>query len=247
MISRSFLGLAVGLMAGLPNAAWSGDDLAESVARLHEEAMGGASQIRAVNGLYLEGYHEVEGNRISFRSWHGFPGKSRVETELSPGEMLVEGVDGLSPWQLRIVDGEERPAPLSPAEARAIMAEADFWGPLIGWSEKRTRLTWLGHATVEGRAVVELVVAGPRGETERHSLDAETFLLARKLRQRPIGGRIAEVETVYQEYKPVEGVPVARKALTIIDGRTTILSTIVRAEIRESLPDEMFAPPIPRT
>ena len=245
MICRRFLSLlACAGTATLAAPSTMAADRADDLARIHVEAIGGRKRIAALSSLRATGHVTAGGKRVRFTLTAARPNRVRIETE-SGGRTLVQATDGVeAPWEFDTGTWPPRYVPMPEATARTFMADAEFDDPLVSGASRGYTLEYAGSTEVDGRTLLRVLVTRKLRETISIYLDADTYLIAVRVEERPsAGGRTLNIVTRFESYRPVDGVLMPHHITTSIDGRITQQTVIDLIDGNPELSAESFTRP----
>lgn len=209
---QPWISLALSLLFFAPFAGAA--DRATEIARIHVEALGGASAIRALASMRMTGDVLARGTRVPFTLLVARPNRVRMETRF-PDRVVIQASDGESPpW-------ESDPAgqrAMSAAAAERFLADAEFDDPLVQARERGADLEFAGETEVRGRKLLRLLVSRSLTENVFILVDPATYLLAFRVQELTRTGRRVEVVTRYDDFRPVAGVLVAHEITLFVDG-----------------------------
>jgi hypothetical protein len=175
------------------------------------------------------------------------PRKLRVEvylTVLGRDHRTVQILNGNRGWVAR--NDEVQPMSKEQLEEEQEHLHAGAVSHLIDLRDKRYRLSSLGEGTVYGREAVGVRVRHKGRRDVNLYFDKATGLLLRTeclVKDLDSGGRELVVETLYDDYRPVEGVQVAHRFIIRRDGRLYVQSQAVEVKVGEKPDDRLFARP----
>jgi hypothetical protein len=159
--------------------------------------------------------------------------------------VIIDIVNGSKGWQTSVYDGmPEGTAVRSDAGQRdAVKWQVLSWGVFVPLTPTlpgvKARL--LGESKVEGRAV--LGVGTDRG-TERLYYDKETSRLVRHEVEVKTKDKKREVMAItFDDYRNVDGVPVARKQIAKRDGKVVMEMEVVEFKPADMLDPKLFEKP----
>jgi hypothetical protein len=175
------------------------------------------------------------------------PRKLRVEVNLMiPGRdyKSVQVLNGNRGWmaqndQVRPLSGEE-------LEEEKEHLYAGVVSHLVALRDRRYQTSSLGEGNVRGRGAVGMRVRRKGHRDVNLYFDKATGLLLRTeclAKDLESGGREFVVETLYDDYRPVDGVQVAHRFTIRRDGRLYVQSQAVEVKVAEKLDDRLFAKP----
>jgi hypothetical protein len=244
MIRRRFLPTLVLAGVAAIGAPASADERADDLARIHVEAIGGRKRIKALSSMRATGNVVAGGKRVRFTLLAERPNRVRIETE-SGGRTLVQATDGVEPpWEFDTGSWPPRYMSMAETTARTFMADAEFDDPLIVGAARGYTLEYAGSTVVDGRTLLRVLVTRKLRETVSLYLDADTYLIALRVEERPSpGGRALNIVTRYESYRPVDGVLLPHHITTSIDGRVTQQTVIDQIEGNPRLTRETFGRP----
>lgn len=233
VLGTLWLGAALGTVA----AAGLADDLA----RVHLEAMGGREAQAALHSLNATGVTRINGQDLPFVLYAARPRSLRIET-LGETGMLVRGFDGVhAPWQRRTLFGP--PDRLAPGTAEDFVAEAEFDNLLYDAEPRGIVLEDAGAAEVDGRRCLRVLATVRLTEAYTLYLDETTMLVVRRDQRKRQRGKTVVVETYYSDYRPVAGVMMPFLIRQQIAGRVLTETQVKEITPNPAIPMRFFSPP----
>jgi hypothetical protein len=181
-----------------------GQTAAELVAK-NLEARGGVAQIKAIKTLHTTGKMQQGGFVAQIDQVAMAPNLTRDSFTIQ-GMSAINSYDGSSGWKISPFEGRKDPEMLGEQELRDISEEADFYGPLVDYSNKDNRVEYMGHDTVEGDDAYRLKVTLANGDIIYYYLDPDTYLEIRTDKLEFVRGGVRETVTNLGSYKKVAGV-----------------------------------------
>jgi hypothetical protein len=234
---------SLALMAALPAALAAPGQTEADILRIHHEALGGTAAIASLRALRAEGVTKLESGEVEFTLWAARPAKVRLESRLGRNSM-VQAYDGVTAaWGM---PAGGAPALMSKGEAREFIAGAEFDGPLIDPSAKGYAVTYAGEAEVEGRRCLHLMLAARDLELIELMVDAETYMVLKRVSARPEIPDAGNLETFFSDYRPVGGVMMPLRVMTFEGERLITDTRIERIMPLAALPDSLFEMPVGR-
>lgn len=194
--------LSVVLLTGVVVAA---DMSLEELLAAHFEAQGGVKNLKAVETARLSGNMMMQpGMELPFTMIFSRPQKMRMEFTMQ-GMTAVQAYDGETAWAIMPFMGKTDPEVMAEDQAKNVIEQADFDGPLMDWQEKGHQVELIGLAETEGTEAYKLKVALANGDVRFHYLDAEYFLTIMQEGKTTMQGEEIEFETLLSDYKEVGG------------------------------------------
>ena len=172
------------------------------------------------------------------------PAMTRLEIPFK-GESAVQVYDGTNGWKLRPYLGRREVEPYNSTELKLAASQQQLDGALINYAAKGTRVALGGAELVEGHAAYKLTLTLKTGEVRHLWIDAQTFLdLKIDSAPRQWDGKLRQVSTYFRDYKPVQGLLIAHRLETTVDGvRGSENIYVNQVALNPALPDDRFARP----
>lgn len=233
-------------LASLSLAATPAERAAD-IARIHVEAMGGASRVAALKAFSAQGSVVAGGETARFTLTAARPNRLRLEVR-TPTRTLVQATDGAAPpWQSDSTQADGAPSPMPPDLAKTFLADAQFDDPLVTGNAPGNRIEFAGEADVEGRKLLRLLVTRDLNHAFHLLVDPQTYFIVMRV-DRPVGadGRRGSIITSYGDFRPVAGVIVAHRIRVLVDGRLAQDAQLETIEANPRLPSDHFRAPTSR-
>jgi hypothetical protein len=146
------------------------------------------------------------------------PFKSRLEIAFQ-GDTAVQVYDGTAGWKLRPFLGRRQVEPFSAEELKAASEQQALDGPLVDYAAKGTQVALEGSEMVEGSNAYKLKLTLKNGDVRHLWIDAQTFLDVKiDAAPRRVDGKLRTVVTYFRDYKPVDGLQIAHRLETAVEG-----------------------------
>jgi len=244
-----FLGLLVGLCAAGPLT--SQPAVAQTAAELiakNIEAKGGLAAIKAISSLRKTGKLETQGFALVIMLRSDQKPENLVRQSISiEGMTQVQAYDGTEGWQINPFQGRRDPERMADDDTRSLVEGADFYGPLVNYEKKGSKVEYVGHTTVDGDDALRLKVTLKNGDLLNYFLDPDTYLEIRVERQLFIRGSVHESYINLGSYKKVNGVyfPFSAESGSPRNPGPGDKVTFTRIEANVEIPDAEFKMPAP--
>jgi outer membrane lipoprotein-sorting protein len=178
---------------------------AEELVAKNIQAKGGIEKIKAINTVSMSGKIYIQGVTADVTQLQKRPDMLRQSFTLQ-GMTQVQAHDSSSTWQIQPFMGKKDPELMGEDDARDLIEQADFDGPLVDYQKKGNKLEYLGHDTVDGDDAYKLKVTLKNGDIIYYYLDPDTYLEVKREVQQFIRGSVRESEQELGSYKQVGGV-----------------------------------------
>jgi outer membrane lipoprotein-sorting protein len=170
------------------------------------------------------------------------PTMTRLEISFQ-GQTAVQVFDGANGWKLRPYLGRKEVEPFSQDELKSAASQQELDGPLFNYAAKGTAVTVEGGELVDGRGAYKLKLALKNGDVRHLWVDAQTFLdMKIDGAPRRMDGKFRNVVTYFRDYKPVNGLLIAHRLETTVEGEPgTQRIFIEKVLLNPMLGDSRFA------
>jgi outer membrane lipoprotein-sorting protein len=240
MIRKTFAWL---LVAGLTGAAaWA--QTADEIIEKHLQAMGGKEKLKAVQTERISGKMVMgQGMEAPFTMEMARPNKMRIEFTIQ-GMTGIQAFDGKTGWAVMPFMGKTEPEAMPAEDVKRMEEQADIDGLLLDYKEKGRQVEYVGKEDLEGTPVHKLKVTQKNGDVVFVYIDAEQFLQLKQAGKTKIRGQEVESETLFGDFKPVEGLVVPHSIEQKAEGMPGgMVMTISKVEINPGVADSRFAMP----
>jgi hypothetical protein len=175
------------------------------------------------------------------------PDRFRVKIESKAGDQtftFIRVINGDKIWMKLGADVQEVKDKDELAEAREEMhiGQVQSLAPLMG---KDYEFTLLGEIKVEGKPAVGIRVShkGRRDVNLYFDKDASLLVKSEAVVKDPMAGKEVTQESIYSDYKEVQGVQRAWKVVINRDGKRYVDGEVTEIELHEKLDDAAFSKP----
>ena len=202
---RPICGLLLALSVAVPAAAQTADEvIAKNIA-----AKGGLEKLKGVKSARLTGRMTIgPGIEAPIVLELKRPNMTRLDITVQ-GIVGSQAYDGSKGWMLMPFTGSKVPQELAADELKLAEEQADLDGPLVDYKAKGHTVELLGKDKVEGADAYKLKLTLKNGTVRTIFIDAEHFLEVREEARRTIRGSEMDLETIYGDYKAVDGMMMA--------------------------------------
>lgn len=235
--------LAVGAVAVLVPRLGSDRGEIDALVAKNVAARGGEAAWRAVTALRLTGAMDIgQGLQVPYVLEQQRPDRMCLSFTFD-GADAVQCVDGGSGWTIAPYRGITEPRPMTADELREVADLADPYGLLFDYRRRGHDLALVGPASIAGRDAVELEVTLPAGAVRWVYLDAETGLELQMDAVRTVNGHDQKVSTAFQDWVTSDGLTIARRQETRIEGGAPHALTVTSVHVNPELDPERFRIP----
>ncbi len=244
---RKFTSVLAALVVGataVPAQTAPAPKTADEIVARYVKTIGGLEKIEAVKTLKKTGRYLGGG---------GFEAKiveDNKRPDLVRQEFIVQGMvgvtawDGKSGWKIEPFQGKKDVEPLGEEEMKAILEDADFDGPLVGYKEKGNTIELAGSEPVEGTDAWKLKVTLKNGDVQWFFMDTDYFVPIKIEKTRIVRGAPRESEIAIGDYKEVAGVYYPHSLEQGPKGSSNKAKVVYdRIEANVPIDDGLFRPP----
>lgn len=198
---RPLIGLLLALSVTAPAAAQTVDEIiAKNIA-----AKGGLARIQGVKSVRMTGRMTIgPGIEAPMVLEMKRPGSHRMDITVQ-GMVGTQAFDGAKGWMLMPFAGSKVPQEMTADDLKLAEEQADMDGPLVDYKKKGHSVELLGKEKIEGADAYKLKITFKNGTVRTTYIDAEHFLEVKDEARRTIRGTEMDLETIYGDYKEVDG------------------------------------------
>jgi hypothetical protein len=243
---------AITLWLGMSSAARADDqkELNDLIAKA-VKAHGGADSIAKSKAVVMKGkgkFYGLNEDGIAYTGTWSIQEPDRIRVEIE-GEFMgqkfkfINGLDKDKGWTLmdeKVQDSSKEQV----AETRETMHSGRM-ARLIGVNDKDCKLSAIGDSKVNDRPVVGVRIECKGYQDVSLFIDKETHQLVkmeRRAKDVEMNKEFTE-ETLYSDFKKVDGVLVSHKQVIKRDGKLYVENETVEFEIKDKLDDTLFKKP----
>ncbi len=183
----------------------------------HFYKAGNFEKLRQVNSLIMTG-SIVQQDLMPVKIIRVRPDKYLMEFDVAD-MTAFQAYDGQTAWMTAPWTGNAAAQIMPPERLKDLKNRADMDGPLVNWKDKGHILELVGKDTLEGVLVYKIKTTRNDGGIEYNFIDAEGFMLRKRISFRMAGGKEVTVENYYRDYRNVDGIPFAFTVETNNAGR----------------------------
>jgi len=218
---------------------------AEELVAKNIAAKGGMANIKSITSKRTVGKLETQGNVLQIgadqkpefmvRQWATVQNLTRV--------LAYDGSEG---WKINPFEGRRDPERMGEEDTRDLFENYDFYGPLVDYQQKGSRVEYIGHASVDGDDALLLKVSLKNGDVIKYFLDPDTYLEIRAERMMFIRGKVRETFANLGSYKKVNDVyfPFSIEQGSPGNPANDSKITISKIEVNIPMPDSEFKIPV---
>ena len=213
----------------------------ESVLQRYTKAYGGFRDVDALSSVSVEGTILQNGQTFDFLMRKKRPHSMRYRLS-NEYNSIITGYDGSQGW-IRTKNNQEVSIDLIDQEAlRKIRYQSRFDSPLFYHLQKSEyQIELIKRISLDERSVLVLEVIEYDSEASRYYLDLETAHIVR-VDHLGADGELS-IQTLYRDYREVEGFPFAFEIETRVNGETKSLAKVKSIDINPGILSFYFAKP----
>jgi hypothetical protein len=225
-------------------AAYALGQTVEELVAKNIAAKGGIANIKAISSMRVTGRLETQGIIIQV-DLEQKPASLVRKSATVQGMTQVKAYDGREGWLIDPFQGRRDPERMGEDDTRNMVEESDFYGPLVDYGKKGSKVDYIGHASVDGDDALLLKVTLKNGDIINYYLDPDTYLEFRTERLMFVRGSVRETFTNIGSYKKVNGVyfPFSMEWGSPRSPGDLSKLTVTKMEVNTPLPDSEFKMP----
>ncbi len=230
--------------------SWGHAQNVDEIIAKHLEAIGGLDHIKAIKSMRMTGKMVMGSMGIEGTVTRTIKRPNNIRMDIGfQGQNMVSAYDGKTAWQIVPFMGDPKPHPMPEDQAKQMIREADFDGPLVDYKEKGHKVEFVGKAEVEGTEALKLKVTLKDGDVFYAFLDPEYYVELKRVttQKNRQTGMDVEVQTFFSDYKEVAGVMIPHALRIKGTGPGEVNFTVEKVEVNVDLDDALFAMPAEAT
>lgn len=170
------------------------------------------------------------------------PNKYRMERDVADitGLWIFDGQNGwtTAPWT-----DNPNPQVATGAALTDLQLQADFDGSIYNWKAKGHKAELVGVEKSDGSNVYRIKLIRNDGGIEYYLINANSFLLLKKISYKNNQGKNVEVENVFSDYRCIAGVMFAFDIVSNLDGQPSSEIIYETVDLNQPVDDEIFVMP----
>lgn len=172
------------------------------------------------------------------------PTLQRLEVPFQ-GQTAIQVFDGTNGWKLRPFLGRHEVEAFNADELRIASSQQPLDGALMDYQSKGTQVELEGGEMIDGRGAYRLKLTLKNGDVLHTWIDAQNFLdLKIEGAPRHWDGQMHPVATYFHDYKKVDGLMIAHRMETVVQGVSGSENIYVqKVALNPLLSDQHFARP----
>lgn len=235
--------ILVCLLYLLPIHGFAQDDAVtlESILQRFTEAYGGFRDADSLSSLSVEGTILQNGREFDFLMRKKRPHFMRYHLS-NESNSVITGYDGSQGWMRTKIKGEVSIDLLDEESEPSMRKQARFESPLFHHLQKReNQIELVERITLDERSILVLEVIEYGSELSRYYLDLETAHIVR-VDHLDAKGEL-RIQTLYRDYREVEGFPFAFEIETRVSSETRSLAKVNSIDVNPGILSLYFAKP----
>jgi hypothetical protein len=202
----------------------------------------GISKMKDWTTFRITGKTIAQGMEFPFTMTTKRPSSLRIEAEVQ-GNKMIQVFDGQHGWSIVPWSGSTTPQDMTPDEIKNMKEQADMEGSMYDFKAKGHQAELLGKEDMEGSSVYKIKLTKANGDVDINFIDAESFLLLKTTSRVKVQGNEVESESLFTNYKDVDGVLVVTTVTNKFKGQTMSQLVIEKTEVNVAAPDSLFVKP----
>jgi hypothetical protein len=214
----------------------------DDVLKEHFAAIGQDKLVK-INSFKTIGKIVQSGLEIPFIQMSKRPDFVRIEGTFQ-GLTFMQTFNGKEGWNLNPFAGITEPQPFSEDEMKSMRYLADIDGMFWNWKEKGHVVTLEGKEDMEGTSTYKIKLVTKAGDTFTYFLDADSYMILHSNSKVKVQGNETETDMYYANYMQVDGMAMAGKIDTKMNGQIVMTLITDKVEVNPVLEDSMFGKPV---
>lgn len=223
-------------------AAFAADMTADDIIAKNLEARGGKDKVLAIKTAKLTAKVMNHGTEMPGTLEWKRPNLLLMEFQVQ-GQDVKQGYDGQTAWYIMPLMGTKDPQKMSEDDAKDIIEQADFDGPLVNYKEKGNTVELVGSEDVEGTPAYKLKLTLKSGDVRYIFIDKDSFLELKATAMMKREGNEMQIDSLSGDYKEVNGLMMPFSIETRVKDQVMSQITIDKIELDVPIDDAIFKMP----
>jgi outer membrane lipoprotein-sorting protein len=168
--------------------------------------------------------------------------KFKSEAEFQ-GMKIISAFDGETGWSINPMMGSNDPQPMTAEQLDRMKIQADYDGMFYNYKDKGYTVEFMGKEPVDDIETYKLKLTRPNGDIITAYIDAENYVILKTDSKMKIQDVDREAETVFSNYKYVDGILIPFSIETKMDGKTVMQMVLEDVKYNVDLDDSIFEMP----
>ncbi len=177
---------------------------ADEIVNRHLEAMGGSTNLRAIQRIKMAGNILGKGEAAPITIQAINHKGMRMDVTVQ-GLTQTTAITDSTSWMTNPFMGQPNPEPIPHDMAQMLADQLDLAGGLVDYQAKGNQISLMGKEKMGTTDVYKLKLTRKSGKVEYYYIDANTYLLARSTTIQRINGEDQASESLLLNYKKVNG------------------------------------------
>ncbi len=215
----------------------------ESILNKNYETRGGLEKLKSIKTMYSEGkmVNSQQNAEISMKMWFKVPNKFRTAVNFM-GKKIVQAYDGEKAWWIMSFISP-KPQLMPEKQAKDLKDMQSSFLPLVDYKKEGNKLELVGKTDVDGTEAYKLKMTKKDGKVIYFYLDADSGIELKTEMFINRGGEELKVETIFSDYKQVDGIYFPFYIETKSAGMNSGKITLTKIELNKQMNDSLFTMP----
>ncbi len=191
----------------------------------------------STKGKIIQGQFE-----IPFTSSHKRPMKFRSDASFQ-GMEIASAFDGEKGWSINPFAGGTEPSPMTEEQIDKMKIEADYDGIFYNYEEKGYTVEFTGTEDLDDIETYVIKLTRPNGDVITSYIDSENYVILKTVSKIKVQGVDTEAETIFSNYKYIDGILNPFAIETKVDGNTVLQMVFEEFTYNVDVPDSLFEMP----
>jgi hypothetical protein len=214
----------------------------ESILEAHYKASA-SEEMGKVETIITHGrnVNSMAGVESAFTIYQSRPHKILIESEYQ-GSKVSQSFNGHEGWIYAPGMGISEPEQIKGDELETLLAQAEFGDPLWNFRQKGSTLELVGEDPKNSEYQIRLTTA--KNQVRDFFISGQSFLITSFKTVQLMGGTETEIEVIMEDYREAEGIPMAHRLISKMNGQVVGTILIDKVEINRYIDPVKFDRPV---
>lgn len=214
----------------------------DAVMTKYTEAVGKTADVAKIKTMKLTGMLTIQGMELPLTQQIIRGRAVKTTVPVMGTEVVMAYLDGKG-WKVNQFAGAPEPVAMDAGELEATKGQTSVISPLYDAKSNSEKLELAGEETVNGEKAWKIKTTATNGKTITWYISTTTNDIIKSIGKEALNGQEMEIETVYADYKTVEGIRLPFSISNSTGGQVYQAIRVDKYELNPVVDEKDFAMP----
>ena len=212
---------------------------AEEIIAKNSAAVGGLDKFNAIKTATMSGMMTVQGMDLNISVQILNKTAVRTDVEVMGQTVTIVYNDGAG-WQINPMMGSSDAQDLPKEALDEAKWQCHLGSGLMDYKERELKAEYTGEQTVDGKKMYVVKTTSKEGNVSTYFINEADYMIYKVVSKRNVQGQDVEAETLYSNYKEINGMKFAMTRSTNFEGQTVQEMTFDKFELDKNIDASVF-------